>query len=75
MIKTRQEAVFSGSVVVGDEKMYLFYTGSVIKEGKVHQTQCLAVTEDGIHFEKVSQNPLILTPPQVHFSDREKGLS
>ena len=61
--KDQAGGCFSGSVVVRDEKMYLFYTGSVIKEGKVHQTQCLAVTEDGIHFEKVSQNPLILTPP------------
>lgn len=50
---------FSGTAIIKDRKMYLFYTGSVIKDGKTIQTQCLATSTDFIHFEKHPSNPII----------------
>lgn len=47
---------FSGSAVEKDGKLYLIYT-SVSKEGG--QTQSVAVSEDGIHFQKYWKNPVI----------------
>lgn len=47
---------YSGSAVVFQEKLYVFYTGNVKNEhGKRESYQCLAVSEDGIHFEKKGQ--------------------
>lgn len=52
--------VFSGSAVEGkDERLYLFYTGTVVKEDKVIKTQCMAVSEDSINFTKYEGNPVI----------------
>ena len=52
--------VFSGSAVEGkDERLYLFYTGTVVKEDKVIKTQCMAVSEDSINFKKYEGNPVI----------------
>ena len=51
---------FSGSAVVKDGKLYLFYT-SVSKA--LGQTQSVAVTEDGLHFEKYAENPVIRAFP------------
>lgn len=49
---------FSGSAVVDGEKLVLIYTGHV--DGKLpQQVQCIATSEDGITFEKYSQNPVI----------------
>ena len=52
---------FSGSAIEKDGKLYLLYTGvtEADEEGVHHQLQCLAVSEDGLHFEKVQQNPVI----------------
>lgn len=52
---------FSGSAIERDGKLYLLYTGvtEADEEGVHHQLQCLAVSEDGLHFEKVQQNPVI----------------
>ena len=51
---------FSGSAIEKDGKLYLMYTGHVAGEdGQVVQRQCLAVSEDGIHFEKHPGNPVI----------------
>jgi beta-fructofuranosidase len=51
---------FSGSAVEKDGMLYLMYTGHVTGEdGRVVQRQCLAVSEDGIHFEKHPANPVI----------------
>lgn len=55
---------FSGSAVVWEEKLYLFYTGTVKREGRVIQTQCLAVSEDGRTFCKAEENPLIDRVPE-----------
>ncbi|MCI8502165.1 MAG: glycoside hydrolase family 32 protein [Oscillospiraceae bacterium] len=51
---------FSGSAVVKDDRLYLFYTSVSHSLG---QTQSLAVSGDGIHFEKYDGNPLIPKPP------------
>lgn len=54
-----QDGCFSGSAIEKDGLLYLFYTGHVVKDGKTYQTQCVAVSKDGIHFEKSAQNPVI----------------
>lgn len=54
---------FSGSAVVWEDKLYLFYTGTVKQDGKVIQTQCLATSEDGRNFCKAEKNPLIDNVP------------
>lgn len=51
---------FSGSAVVKDGKLYLFYT-SVSRE--LGQTQSVAVSEDGIRFTKYPGNPVISRNP------------
>lgn len=58
---------FSGSAIEKDGKLYLMYTGhlSATPEeeaaiGFAHiEFQCLASSEDGVHFEKSAQNPVI----------------
>lgn len=54
---------FSGSAVEKDGILYLFYSGTIKKDGKVYQTQCMAYSKDGIHFEKYENNPIIKEPP------------
>ena len=51
---------FSGSAVVKDGLLYLFYT-SVSKA--LGQTQSVAVSEDGLRFEKYAENPVIRAFP------------
>lgn len=61
---------YSGSAVVHDDTLYLFYTGNVINEdGKRESYQCLAISNDGIHFEK--KGPIIHVPEgyTAHFRD------
>lgn len=54
---------FSGSAIEHDGKLFLMFTGTT-KDGKgFEQTQCVAYSEDGIHFEKYEGNP-VLTPPE-----------
>lgn len=50
---------FSGSAVEKDGLLYLFYT-SVSHE--LGQTQSLAVSVDGVHFEKYADNPILRCP-------------
>lgn len=54
-----QEGCFSGSAIEKDGKLYLMYTGHAVREEVVYQTQCIAVSTDGIHFEKIKENPVI----------------
>lgn len=69
-----RDGVFSGSAVEGpDGRLYAFYTGhrwrnGVDEEDGNIQVQCLAVSEDGVHFEKrgvVVEGPAEL----LHFRD------
>lgn len=60
---------FSGSAVEKDGILYLFYTGAVKKDGKLIQTQCMAYSEDGIHFHKYEHNPIISNPPEGYSFD------
>jgi len=55
-----KDGVFSGSAIEKDGKIYLVYTGHVINgDGKVRQNQSIAVSENGIDFEKYEGNPVI----------------
>lgn len=48
-----KDGCYSGSAVVKDDTLYLFYTGNVINEGNSRSSyQCLATSADGVTFEK-----------------------
>ena len=49
---------FSGSAIVKDDRLWLMYTGHIEEETGVRQVQNIAFSDDGIHFEKISQNPV-----------------
>jgi beta-fructofuranosidase len=61
---------YSGSAVESDGQLYLFYTGNVKHEDGTRETyQCLAVSSDGVHFEK--HGPVLKLPSgyTAHFRD------
>lgn len=61
---------YSGSAIEHEGKMYVFYTGNVKDEAGHRKTyQCLAVSKDGIHFDK--KGPIIDLPDgfTAHFRD------
>ena len=51
---------FSGGALVKDNVLYVFYTAVSEELG---QTQCLAMSRDGVHFEKYPGNPIIKSYP------------
>ena len=56
---------FSGSAIVRDGKLFLFYTGTAHHgQGNV-QSQCLAVSEDGVTFQKYEGNPVVTAPEGI----------
>ncbi len=57
-----KDGVYSGSAIVDDEKLYLFYTGNVKDaDGNRESYQCLAVSSDGENFER--WEPSIVNQP------------
>lgn len=55
--------VFSGSALIEDDKMYLYYTGNVNHPNEQpdhEQRQALATSTDGISVTKYEHNPIIL---------------
>lgn len=61
---------YSGSAIEHDGNMYIFYTGNVKDEqGNRESYQCLAVSNDGIHFDK--KGPILELPKgyTAHFRD------
>ncbi len=69
---------YSGCAIEHEERIYLLYTSkeTVSSDDQVAslQQQCVAISEDGIHFNKLPQNPIIPSPPEEigqndHFRD------
>lgn len=69
------DGCFSGSAVDNDGELTLIYTGHhyTDKEKDIfYQNQNIAVSTDGVTFEKVGENPVIAAPPEDsthHFRD------
>lgn len=68
-----RDGCFSGSAWVKDKTLHLFYTGHVVVDDGmdppiIRQVQCLATSEDGVHFHK---HGVIIEPPAgyMHFRD------
>ena len=63
---------FSGSAIEHDGKLFLIFTGTTNDGKGFEQTQCVAWSEDGIHFEKYEGNPVLRAPegvPTYQFRD------
>lgn len=56
---------FSGTAIVYDDKLYIMYTGTTNEGNGFEQTQCIAYSEDGVHFTKYEGNPVITAPEGV----------
>lgn len=61
------DGCFSGTAIVKDDKLYLYYTGHVENEEERKEVQCVAISEDGIFFEKYVNNPII---DERHIQDK-----
>ncbi|MFH6656050.1 glycoside hydrolase family 32 protein [Streptococcus suis] len=68
-----KDGCFSGSAIVKEDTLWLMYTGNIVNEdGSVRQVQNMAYSTDGIHFEKIAQNPVAteeLLPEEVIAND------
>lgn len=73
-----RDGCFSGSAIEKDGKLHLLYTGNQWtgnnRDTDLLQVQCLAVSTDGIRFDKWPGNPIIHEAPegnihQHHFRD------
>lgn len=53
------DGCWSGSSIAVGDRLYLIYTGHHDRDGVRVQTQCMAYSDDGIHFTKYENNPLI----------------
>lgn len=50
---------WSGGAIEKDGMLYLMYTGNTVRGDGGMQTQNIAFSKDGIHFEKYCKNPII----------------
>ncbi|KRM78646.1 hypothetical protein FC84_GL000381 [Lapidilactobacillus dextrinicus DSM 20335] len=68
-----QDGCFSGSAIVKDDRLYLMYTGHNLHDKNnpddYWQNQNIAVSDDGIHFTKCQDNPVIAEPPTDNAAD------
>lgn len=65
-----KDGCYSGSAIEAGDKLHLFYTGNVKHEDGTRGTyQCLALSTDGIYFEK--KGPIVRLPDgyTTHFRD------
>ncbi len=60
-----RDGCWSGTAIVRDDRLYLFYAAVRKEEGKSDpiQTVAVAYSDDGVHFEKYAGNPVIATYP------------
>ncbi len=58
----QDDGCFSGSAIEVEGKLYLIYTSFTNRDGVIRQQQAIAVSEDGIHFEKKG---LIITSDEL----------
>lgn len=56
---------FSGSAIEHDGRLFLMFTGTTNEGDGFEQTQCIAYSEDGIHFEKYEGNPVLTAPDGI----------
>ncbi len=59
---SQDDGCFSGSAIEIDGRIYLFYTSFTNRDGVIRQQQALAISDDGIHFEKKG---LIITSDEL----------
>ncbi|WP_019534628.1 glycoside hydrolase family 32 protein [Paenibacillus ginsengihumi] len=73
-----RDGCFSGSAIEKDGKLHLLYTGNIWtgdnRDTDLKQSQCLAISEDGVRFDKWAGNPVIAEAPEgdihpFHFRD------
>ncbi|AZB41833.1 glycoside hydrolase family 32 protein [Bacillus sp. FJAT-42376] len=70
-----KDGCFSGSAVDNNGELTLIYTGHHYTDREkdlFYQNQNIAVSTDGIHFDKLGENPVIAAPPadsSHHFRD------
>ena len=57
-----KDGCFSGSSIIKDGRLYVIYTGFIDNEDpeKIIQQQCLAYSDDGVHFTKVGVKTIYL---------------
>lgn len=58
-----QDGCFSGSAIVKDKKLHLIYSGHKNTNDGYRECQNIAISKDGIEFEKQMHNPVITSPP------------
>ncbi|KAJ2939195.1 hypothetical protein O0L34_g8510 [Tuta absoluta] len=58
-----------GSVLIHNDYLTIFYTGNVIGNNRTKQTQNIAISSDGIVFQKYLYNPIIKKSPYAPIGD------